>query len=61
MPITGQIKLGGITSTTIQALQKEQYQSLERLLQDSSSQSSITVINLEEYQALTSIIGKEEM
>ena len=52
-----------ISQPTLQVMQKEQYLSLERMLNDGAQnqQQAVTVISLEEYQALTSVQGKEEM
>jgi len=52
-----------ISQSTLQVMQKEQYLSLERILSDGAQnqQLQVTVISLEDYQALTSVQGKEEM
>ena len=52
-----------ISQPALQVMQREQYLSLERMLNDGAQnqQQAVTVISLEEYQALTSVQGKEEM
>ena len=52
-----------ISQPTLQVLQREQYLSLERMLNDGAQnqQQPVTVISLEDYQVLTSVQGKEEM
>ena len=53
-----------ISQSTLQVMQREQYMSLERMLNDGAQtqqQQQVTVISLEDYQALTSVQGKEEM
>jgi hypothetical protein len=52
-----------ISQPTLQVLQREQYLSLERMLNDGAQnqQQPVTAISLEDYQVLTSVQGKEEM
>jgi hypothetical protein len=52
-----------ISQPTLQVMQREQYLSLERMLNDGAQnqQQPVTVISLEDYQVLTSVQGKEEM
>lgn len=52
-----------ISQSTLQVMQREQYLSLERMLNDGNQtqQQQVTVISLEDYQAFTSVQGKEEM